>query len=129
MVNFIESKTAPNPSQCKYWVDLADNHYGGSIKFFNGSSWVKVSDESTGLVEVNKDVENLRKSLDAKVDKVSGKQLSTNDYTTTEKEKLAGIAAQANKTVIENVLTSTSTTNALAAAQGKELKDYIDILT
>ena len=31
-----------------------------------------------------------------KVDKVAGKQLSTNDYTTTEKDKLAGIAAGAN---------------------------------
>lgn len=32
-----------------------------------------------------------------KVDKVNGKGLSTNDYTTTEKEKLAGVAAGANK--------------------------------
>lgn len=34
-----------------------------------------------------------------KVDKVSGKQLSTNDYTTTEKNKLAGIAAGAEVNV------------------------------
>lgn len=34
-------------------------------------------------------------ALDAKVDKVSGKGLSTNDYTTDEKNKLAGIAAGA----------------------------------
>ena len=32
-------------------------------------------------------------ALNSKVDKVSGKGLSTNDYTTTEKNKLAGIAA------------------------------------
>lgn len=32
-----------------------------------------------------------------KVDKVTGKQLSTNDFTTAEKEKLAGIAEGANK--------------------------------
>ena len=30
-----------------------------------------------------------------KVDKVDGKELSTNDYTTTEKNKLSGIAANA----------------------------------
>ncbi len=30
------------------------------------------------------------------MDKVSGKGLSTNDYTTTEKNKLSGIAANAN---------------------------------
>ena len=34
-----------------------------------------------------------------KVDKVTGKGLSTNDYTTAEKNKLAGIAANANKYV------------------------------
>ncbi len=35
-------------------------------------------------------------ALDTKVDKISGKSLSTNDYTTTEKTKLAGIAENAN---------------------------------
>lgn len=38
----------------------------------------------------------VKEKLAGKVDKVSGKQLSTNDYTTTEKNKLAGIAAGAN---------------------------------
>lgn len=47
--------------------------------------------------------------LAGKVDKVSGKGLSTNDYTTTEKNKLAGIEAQANKTVVDDALSSTST--------------------
>lgn len=37
--------------------------------------------------------------LNGKVDKVSGKSLSTNDYTTAEKNKLAGIADGANKYV------------------------------
>ena len=48
-------------------------------------------------------------TLDNKVDKVSGKGLSTNDYTTTEKNKLAGIADGANKTVVDSALSSTST--------------------
>lgn len=38
-----------------------------------------------------------------KVDKVSGKGLSTNDYTTTEKNKLSGIAAGAQVNVLENL--------------------------
>lgn len=41
----------------------------------------------------------VKSSLDNKVDKVSGKGLSTNDYTTTEKNKLAGIEANANNYV------------------------------
>lgn len=122
MVKFIESKTAPDPSQCKYWIDLTENHYGGSIKYFNGITWENVSGDNSGLAEI-------KNALNNKVDKVSGKQLSTNDYTTEEKQKLAGIASQANKTTVENVLTSSSTVNALSAAQGKQLKDLIDALT
>lgn len=68
----------------------------------------------------------IKDKLNNKVDKVEGKDLSTNDYTAAEKEKLAGIASGANKTTVENVLTSTSTANALSAAQGKVLKDLID---
>lgn len=43
-----------------------------------------------------------------------------------DKAKLDGIAAQANKTTVENVLTSDSTVNALSAAQGKALKGLVD---
>lgn len=63
------------------------------------------------------------------VTKETGKGLSANDYTTTEKEKLSGIESGANKTTVENVLTSTSTTNALSAAQGQALKKAIDSIT
>ena len=43
-----------------------------------------------------------------KVDKVDGKGLSTNDYTTDEKNKLAGIEVGANKTIVDSALSSTS---------------------
>ena len=43
-----------------------------------------------------------------KVDKVDGKGLSTNDYTTAEKDKLASIENGANKIVIDTALSSTS---------------------
>ena len=122
MVKFIESKTQPNPAIYKYWVDLFENPYGGSIKYFNGESWVRISDESA-------DLSSIKNQLSNKVDKVSGKGLSTNDYTTAEKQKLAGIAKNATKTTIENVLTSIRTNTALSAAQGKALKDALDALT
>ena len=51
----------------------------------------------------------LKTLFDGKVDKVSGKGLSTNDYTTAEKTKLAGIAEGANKTTVDSALSSTST--------------------
>ena len=44
-----------------------------------------------------------------KVDKVDGKGLSTNDYTTAEKNKLAGIATGATKITVDSTLLSGST--------------------
>lgn len=47
--------------------------------------------------------QKLDPALEGKVDKVDGKQLSTNDYTTAEKTKLAGVAEGAQVNVIEKV--------------------------
>lgn len=54
-------------------------------------------------------VDGLDEALATKVDKVTGKGLSTNDYSTAEKNKLAGIAEGANKTTVDSALSSTST--------------------
>lgn len=51
--------------------------------------------------------------LGTKVDKVEGKGLSTNDYTTAEKDKLAGIASGATNVVVDEALNASST-NAIA---------------
>nr|DAQ15446.1 MAG TPA: Receptor Binding Protein [Caudoviricetes sp.] len=51
---------------------------------------------------------------------------SKNNFSDVYKTKLDGIEMKANKTIVENVLTSTSTANALSAAQGKILKALID---
>jgi hypothetical protein len=50
---------------------------------------------------------------------------SVNDFTNDLKSKLEGIAAGATNTTVENSLTSTSTVNALSAAQGKALNDRL----
>lgn len=69
--------------------------------------------------------QQIKTKLAGKVDVEAGKGLSSNDYTTSEKEKLSAIADGANKTIIENSLTSDSTVNALSAAQGKALDTKI----
>jgi hypothetical protein len=46
--------------------------------------------------------------VNLKVDKETGKGLSTNDFTTAEKTKLAGIAEGANKTIVDSTMSSTS---------------------
>ena len=67
------------------------------------------ADEYTALVQTvagkasQADLEALEEVVGGKVDKVDGKGLSTNDYTTAEKEKLAGIAAGAQVNVLEKV--------------------------
>lgn len=69
-----------------------------------------------------------QKIINKFVQKETGKGLSTNDYTTDEKAKLGGIAEGANKTIITDNLTSTSTTDALSAAQGKVLDEKISAI-
>ena len=57
-----------------------------------------------------------------KVDKETGKGLSTNDYTTTEKNKLAGIAAGATAVTVDSTLSGSSTN----AIQNKAVKTALD---
>lgn len=128
-VNFRVSPTAPNPAETTYWIDTTDNNYKGTIKYYNANTkkWEIVNDSTNS--QQNEAIKDLVSKIGNKVDKVQGKQLSTNDYTTDEKNKLAGIAAQANKTNIVNNLTTSAAGSALDAQQGKVLKDALDALT
>ena len=70
----------------------------------------KVTSWSVTTTNTNYPSEKLVKdSLDSKVDKVQGKGLSTEDYTTAEQTKLAGIEAEANKTIVDSALSNSST--------------------
>lgn len=69
-------------------------------KFLNYTGLSYYHNKIKSLFASKTDVES---ALDDKVDKVSGKGLSTNDYTTTEKNKLSNIAAGAQVNVIESV--------------------------
>ncbi|NMB44467.1 MAG: hypothetical protein GX995_10100, partial [Clostridiales bacterium] len=82
------------------------------------SAWTHISDtikhitsaERTkwNTVENKADTTYVNTELNKKVDKIAGKQLSTEDYTTTEKNKLSGIESGANKYILpvatENVV-------------------------
>lgn len=173
MTRITRSYIAPNPKEFEYWVDLSADPKGNVIKYYaGGSKWLPLNDDTD-----NDQSARIKALESGKVDKVEGKELSSNDFTNAYKTKLDGIAAQANKYVlptataeivggvkvganisysngtislskanvtnalgytpptadtkvtINNTLTSTSTTEALAAAQGKALKDLIDALT
>ena len=65
------------------------------------SDWI--TSHASSAAEMNSAIQSLKTEMDTKVDKVSGKQLSTEDYTTTEKSKLAGIAPMAEVNLIEEI--------------------------
>lgn len=88
----------------------------------NDSNFVSSSDLSNSYYSKTQ-TDNL---LDTKVDKLTGKGLSTNDYTTAEKTKLSNIEAEANKTVIVQA-TGTSTTSVMSQnAVTSALGDKVD---
>ena len=62
--------------------------------------------------------------LDSYVQKVSGKDLSSNDYTTAEKTKLAGIASSAQVNVIESVKVNGSALSVANKAVNIDLSSY-----
>lgn len=78
-----------------------DNIEAGANKIIVDTS---LSSTSTNPVQ-NKAIYN---ALNNKVDKVTGKGLSTNDYTTNDKTKLANIEAGATKTIVDSSLSSSS---------------------
>lgn len=93
--DILASTIQPNSASVKYWADLSSNANGGDLKYFDGTKWVLVNNKATeGISTLKQDVETLKES---KVDKVEGKQLSTEDYTTTEKSKLASLSNYSNE--------------------------------
>jgi len=62
-----------------------------------------MAEKFLGQNGLNKLITLIKNALGTKVDKVEGKGLSTNDYTTSEKTKLGGIATGAQVNVLEGI--------------------------
>lgn len=83
--------------------------------YWTGTAWEYMGQTMTIDLTLNDTSGNpvanriIKAALDGKVDKVSGKGLSTNDYTNAEKTKLAGIAEGANKTAVDSAWVTDST--------------------
>lgn len=87
--DILASTIQPNPASVKYWADLSSNPNGGDLKYFNGTKWVLVNNKDTeDISQIKQQIADLEQN---KEDKVEGKGLSTEDYTTQEKNKLAGL--------------------------------------
>lgn len=87
--DILASTIQPNPASVKYWADLSSNSNGGDLKYFNGTKWVLVNNKTTeDISQIKQQIADLEQN---KEDKVEGKGLSTEDYTTQEKNKLASL--------------------------------------
>ena len=87
--DILASTIQPNPTSVKYWADLSSNANGGDLKYFNCTKWVLVNNKATeDISQIKQQIADLEQN---KEDKVEGKGLSTEDYTTQEKNKLASL--------------------------------------
>jgi hypothetical protein len=87
--DILASTIQPNPASVKYWADLSSNPNGGDLKYFNGTKWILVNNKATeDISQIKQQIADLEQN---KEDKVEGKGLSTEDYTTQEKNKLASL--------------------------------------
>lgn len=90
-------QTQINNKQAKITAD-------GILKGDGNGNITAVDETETELVDLTiSHITGLQGALDNKVNKVTGKDLSTNDYTTAEKTKLSGIETGAQKNTITGV--------------------------
>lgn len=114
--NFLASVYAPNPMEVAYWIDLFSDANGNVIKTYDGKKWIPINNTEDN--KQNSQIEHLLNIINEKANKKDVYTIAqTND------------AINRSKTVVENVLTSASTTTALSSAQGKILNDLITSLT
>ena len=105
-----ESPEANNENK----IHVVSNPSGPTGNVYNEYLWDGSKWEELGNFKADVDLSEYAKTKDVdaklsnKVDKVPGKELSTNDYTTIEKTKLSNISSDANKvemSVVDDTLT------------------------
>lgn len=107
------------------WRRLEFGATAGDIQALNtkiANNSKNIETNATNISKNTDDITILVDNLEHKVDKVTGKGLSTNDYTTVEKQKLSNIAEGANKTIVD----ATWKANSTNPVESKLIKEELD---
>lgn len=87
--------------------------------------WGTVEGDITKQTDLQNELQGIKDVVNTKVDKVNGKQLSTEDYTTPEKQKLAGLSNY-DDSALRKYVESLEEQNKLLKEQVAALQTKID---
>ena len=68
-INFLATTEQPNPDELIYWVDMSDNPYYGSIKYYDGHEWTNLIDNEVDLTHYVTEL-RLQDHLASKLDRI-----------------------------------------------------------
>ena len=87
--------------------------------------WGTIEGDITKQTDLQNELQGIKDVVNTKVDKVGGKQLSTEDYTTPEKQKLAGLSNY-DDSALRKYVESLEEQNKLLKEQVAALQNQID---
>ena len=87
--------------------------------------WGTIEGDITKQTDLQDELQGIKDVVNTKVDKVNGKQLSTEDYTTPEKQKLAGLSNY-DDSALRKYIESLEEQNKLLKEQVAALQTKID---
>lgn len=130
--SIFSSNVAPNPISVKYWADLSADPSGSVIKTYKNGKWESMNTDDeldADITKLEEDIKKINQVIPSKVDKVAGKELSTNDYTTEDKNKLAGLSNYDDTEIVADIVSLESTVAGLHNYDDSEVRDLIAALT
>ena len=87
--------------------------------------WGTIEGDITKQTDLQDELQGIKDVVNTKVDKVDGKQLSTEDYTTPQKQKLAGLSNY-DDSALRKYIESLEEQNKLLKEQVAALQNQID---
>lgn len=130
--NIFSSNIAPNPIDIKYWADLSADPSGSVIKTYKNGKWEAINADDkldADITKLENDIKTINQVIPSKVDKISGKGLSTNDYTSADKDKLSSLTNYDDSSVVTDIANLEATVAGLHNYNDSEVRELISALT